>query len=218
MVEHMKIRSIPVISIVALALVACSADVEVAVDGNETVEAEAPAEEPAAEPADDSSSQSVTEVEADTATTVAAASDEADEESNSSSGESEEEVVETTAPPTTSTTEASGEEMADELELIEILGIRVGAGSGEYSVVVNGRPEGFERFKLSLSGSDGYCTPEQFNNQGSQNADGTYSIDWFSDTCGGRTVGVAWVHEDGRRSGISYHTCEGGVSLTGELC
>ena len=48
MVEHMKIRSIPVISIVAFALVACSADVEVAVDGNETVEAEAPAEEPAA--------------------------------------------------------------------------------------------------------------------------------------------------------------------------
>ena len=125
MAEHMKIRLIPAISIAAVSLVACSADVEVAVDGAETVEAEAPAEESATEPADDSSSQSDIEVEADTATTVAAASDEADEESKSSSGESEEEVVETTTPPTTSTTEASGEEMADELELIEILGLGV---------------------------------------------------------------------------------------------
>jgi len=154
------------------------------------------------------------EAESETETTVA---ETAEEDADASSGESEE-VVETTVPPTTSTTEASGEEMADELELIEILGISVGAGSGEYVVVVGNRPEGLERFKLSISGADGYCTPEQFNNQGSDNGNGTYSIDWFSDTCGGSTVGVAWVHEDGRRSGISYHTCEGGVSLTGELC
>jgi len=33
MVEYMKIRSIPIISIAAIALVACSTDVEVAVDG-----------------------------------------------------------------------------------------------------------------------------------------------------------------------------------------
>ena len=99
------------------------------------------------------------------------------------------------------------------------MGVRVGAGSGEYVVVIVGdRPEEFERFKLSLSSADGYCTPEQFNNQGYDNGDGSYSIDWFSDTCGGRTIGVSWVHEDGRRSGISYHTCDDGVSLTGELC
>ena len=209
----MKIRVLPAVSIAAFALVACSADVDIAV---ESVDAEAQADEPAEEPAGDSSTQSSTE--ADTATTVETTAVEADGDADSSSDESEEEVVETTAPPTTSTTDSSGEEMADELELIEILGIRVGGGSGEYAVVVRGRPAGFERFKLSLSGSDGYCTPEQFNNQGYDNGDGTYSIDWFSDTCGGRTVGVAWVHEDGRRSGISYHTCEGGVSLTGELC
>jgi hypothetical protein len=213
MVEYMKIRSIPIISIAAFALVACSADVEVAVDGAETVEAEVPAEEVAEEPAEEASSSSDDEAESET--TVA---ETADDDADSSSDESEEEVVETTAPPTTSTTEASGEEMADELELIEILGIAVGAGSGEYKVVVGNRPEGFERFKLSLSGADGYCTPEQFNNQGSDNGNGTYSIDWFSDTCGGSTVGIAWVHEDGRRSGISFHTCEGGVSLSSELC
>ena len=212
----MKIRSLPAMLIAAFAIVACSADVEVAVDGAETVEAEAPADETAAEPADDSSTQADTE--ADTATTVETTAAEPEDDAHSSSAANEEEVVETTAPPTTSTTEASGEEMTDELELIEILGIAVGAGSGEYVVVVGNRPDGFERFKLSLSGADGYCTPEQFNNQGSDNGNGTYSIDWFSDTCGGSTVGVAWVHEDGRRSGISYHTCEGGVSLTGELC
>ena len=214
MVDHMKIRSLPIISIAAVALVACSADVEVAVDGAETVEAEAQAEEVVEEPAEETSTVSDNEAESETETTVA---ETAEEDADASSGESEE-VVETTVPPTTSTTEASGEEMADELELIEILGISVGAGSGEYVVVVGNRPEGLERFKLSISGADGYCTPEQFNNQGSENGNGTYSIDWFSDTCGGSTVGVAWVHEDGRRSGISYHTCEGGVSLTGELC
>jgi len=214
MVDHMKIRSLPIISIAAVALVACSADVEVAVDGAETVEAEAQAEEVVEEPAEETSTVSDNEAESETETTVA---ETAEEDADASSGESEE-VVETTVPPTTSTTEASGEEMADELELIEILGISVGAGSGEYVVVVGNRPEGLERFKLSISGADGYCTPEQFNNQGSDNGNGTYSIDWFSDTCGGSTVGVAWVHEDGRRSGISYHTCEGGVSLTGELC
>jgi hypothetical protein len=46
------------------------------------------------------------------------------------------EVVETT-PPTTSTVAATGEEMADELELITVLGIKAGAGSGEYEVVVS---------------------------------------------------------------------------------
>jgi hypothetical protein len=214
-VEYMKIRSIPAISIAAFALVACSADVEVAVDDVETLEAEVEAEEVAEEPAEETSTLSDDEAESETETTVA---ETAEGDADTSSGESEEEVAETTVPPTTSTTEASGEEMADELELIEILGIAVGAGSGEYVVVVGNRPEGLERFKLSLSGADGYCTPEQFNNQGFDNGNGTYSIDWFSDTCGGSTVGVAWVHEDGRRSGISYHTCEGGVSLSGELC
>ena len=215
MVDHMKIRVLPAVSIAAFALVACSADVDIAV---ESVDAEAQADELAEEPAEEASTSSDTDAESEAETTTAVTAEEADGDADSSSDESEEEVVETTAPPTTTTTDSSGEEMADELELIEILGIRVGGGSGEYAVVVRGRPAGFKRFKLSLSGSDGYCTPEQFNNQGYDNGDGTYSIDWFSDTCGGRTVGVPWVHEDGRRSGISYHTCEGGVSLTGELC
>lgn len=213
MVEHMRIRSIPVISIAAVALVACSADVEVVVDGAETVEAEAPA----AEPADDSSTQSDTEAESETETTVA---ETAEDDADSSSAESEEEVVETTVPPTTSTTEASGEEMADELELIQILGLGVGGGSGERVLHLGPLPGGLERIKVSVSGPDGYCN--------------AYDFDWGGDETGGAitwldspaldcqystdTIGVAWVHEDGRRSGIAYHRfCS--VSLQpSELC
>lgn len=219
-VEHMKIRSIPVISIAVVTLVACSAEVEVAVDGAETVATEARAEEVAEEPAEETSSTLETEAESETETTVAAANEEAEEESNSSTGESEEEVVETTAPPTTSTTEATGEEMADELELIEILGLGVGGGSGERVLHLGPLPEGLERIKVSVSGPDGYCN--------------AYDYDWGGDETGGAitwldspaldcqystdTIGVAWVHEDGRRSGIAYHRfCS--VSLQpSELC
>jgi|GEM_PF-577102 len=211
----MNIRQVSSIAVVALAFTACSSDAEVTLDDPTVAETEAPAEESADNDATSSEVDSGDEADADPTTTVedVAVESEGDPESTSEDNE----VVETT-PPTTSTVAATGEEMADELELITILGIRAGAGSGEYEVVVSGRPEGFERFKLSLSGADRYCTPEQFNNQGSDVGDGTVSIGWFSDTCGGSTVGVAWVHTDGRRSGISYHTCEGGVSLTGELC
>lgn len=220
MVTHVKIRSLPIISIAAFALVACSADVEVAVDGAETVATEVQAEEVAEEPAEETSSTLETEAESETETTVAAANEEAEEESNSSTGESEEEVVETTVPPTTSTTEATGEEMADELELIEILGLGVGGGSGERVLHLGPLPEGLERIKVSVSGPDGYCN--------------AYDHDWGGDETGAvitwldspaldcqystDTIGVAWVHEDGRRSGIAYHRfCS--VSLQpSELC
>ena len=212
----MNIRKVSSIAVVAFALAACSSDAEVTVDDSTVAEAEAPAEESAESSATSSEADGGTGPDADPTTTVEEVVVESEEDAESSSDDDE--VVETTPPTTSTTAAASGEEMADELELIEILGIKAGAGSGEYEVVVSGRPEGFERFKLSLSGADGYCTPEQFNNQGSDVGDGTVSIFWFSDTCGGSTVGVAWVHTDGRRSGIAYHTCEGGVSLTGALC
>ena len=209
-----NIRQVSSIAVITFALAACSSDAEVTVDDSTVAEAEAPAEEPAESSATSSEADDGTEADENPTTTVEDVVVESEQDSEVANND--EEVVETT-PPTTSTTEASGEEMADELERITILGTRVGAGSGEFEVVVSGRPEGFERFKLSLSSADGYCTPEQFNNQGSDMGDGTVSIGWFSDTCGGSTVGVAWVHTDGRRSGISYHTCEGGNSLTGEL-
>ena len=214
--KYKAATTISIAAMVAIAFVACSADVEVALDETVTTEAEAPVEEQVDETVDAGESENDAEVETTTTT---------EEMVDSTIGESEpaedadDEAPSTTIPPTTTTTEPPAEEdIVEELELIEILGVRVGAGSGEYVVVVGNRPEGLERFKLSLSSADGYCTPEQFNNQGYDNGDGSYSIDWFSDTCGDRTIGVSWVHEDGRRSGISYHTCDDVVSLTGELC
>ena len=211
----MKIRVLPAVSIAAFALVACSADVDIAV---ESVDAEAQADEPAEEPAGDSSTQSSTE--ADTATTVETTAVEADGDADSSSDESEEEVVETTAPPTTSTTEASGEEMADELELIEILGLGVGGGSGERVLHLGPLPEGLERIKVSVSGPDGYCNAYDYDWGGGETGGVITWLDSPALDCqySTDTIGVAWVHEDGRRSGIAYHRfCA--VSLQpSELC
>ena len=211
----MKIRVLPAVSIAAFALVACSADVDIAV---ESVDAEAQADEPAEEPAGDSSTQSSTE--ADTATTVETTAVEADGDADSSSDESEEEVVETTAPPTTSTTDSSGEEMADELELIEILGLGVGGGSGERVLHLGPLPEGLERIKVSVSGPDGYCNAYDYDWGGGETGGVITWLDSPALDCqySTDTIGVAWVHEDGRRSGIAYHRfCA--VSLQpSELC
>ena len=215
MVDHMKIRVLPAVSIAAFALVACSADVDIAV---ESVDAEAQADEPAEEPAGDSSTQSSTE--ADTATTVETTAVEADGDADSSADESEEEVVETTAPPTTSTTDSSGEEMADELELIEILGLGVGGGSGERVLHLGPLPEGLERIKVSVSGPDGYCNAYDYDWGGGETGGVITWLDSPALDCqySTDTIGVAWVHEDGRRSGIAYHRfCA--VSLQpSELC
>ncbi len=215
MVDHMKIRVLPAVSIAAFALVACSADVDIAV---ESVDAEAQADEPAEESAGDSSTQSSTE--ADTATTVETTAVEADGDADSSSDESEEEVVETTAPPTTSTTDSSGEEMADELELIEILGLGVGGGSGERVLHLGPLPEGLERIKVSVSGPDGYCNAYDYDWGGGETGGVITWLDSPALDCqySTDTIGVAWVHEDGRRSGIAYHRfCA--VSLQpSELC
>lgn len=140
---------------VEIAFVGFFTDVEVAPDEMVTTEAAAPVEEQAEESADSGESESDVEVET-TSTT--------EDTVDSTTGESEppadgeDEATSTTVPPSTTTittSEPPAEEIIDELELIEILGTKVGAGSGEYEVVVSGRPEGFERFKLSLSSADG---------------------------------------------------------------
>ena len=217
MADHMKIRVLPAVSIAAFALVACSADVDIAV---ESVDAEAQSDELAEEPAEEASTSSDTDAESEAETTAAVTAEEADGDADSSSDESEEEVVETTAPPTTSTTEASGEEMADELELIEILGLGVGGGSGERVLHLGPLPEGLERIKVSVSGPDGYCNAYDYDWGGGETGGVITWLDSPALDCqySTDTIGVAWVHEDGRRSGIAYHRfCA--VSLQpSELC
>jgi hypothetical protein len=130
--------------------------------------------------------------------------------------------AETTADPvqttttTTTTTATGGEAISTELELLSILAISAGAGSGEYDITLAGRPDGLERFKVSTAGTDGACNARVLDVQ--DTADGTVVSVLTSpdpdDPCGGSTFGVAWVHADGRRSGITYRDCSAGITPT----
>lgn len=116
-------------------------------------------------------------------------------------------VEETTVPNTTdASTVGTGEVMSTELEMLSIRSVRIGAGSGERVIVIDQRPEGFERFKVSTSGSDGYCNAAILD---VRDVADTVEITVLPSpdpevACGGPTIGVAWVHEDGRRSNITY--------------
>ena len=113
----------------------------------------------------------------------------------------------TTVPETTDASAvATGEVISTELEMLSIRPVRIGAGSGERVIVVEQRPEGFERFKVSTSGSDGYCNAAILD---VRDVADTVEITVLPSpdpevACGGPTIGVAWVHEDGRRSDITY--------------
>ncbi|MGA1034546.1 MAG: hypothetical protein ACO3VI_04455 [Ilumatobacteraceae bacterium] len=120
---------------------------------------------------------------------------------------------ETTAAPATTvapeTTVAGGEVISDELELLTITSIGLGAGSGEYKILIAERPEQLERFKVSTAGSDGFCNARILSTQ--IVPDGVV-VTVLPGDCGGGTFGVAWVHTDGRRSGITYRTCSTGIT------
>ncbi|MEK9883882.1 MAG: hypothetical protein VW442_04360 [Acidimicrobiaceae bacterium] len=216
--KYKAAATISIAAMVAIAFVACSADVEVALDETVTTEAEAPAEEQVDETVDAGESENDAEVETTTTT---------EEMVDSTIGESEpaedadDEAPSTTIPPTTTTTELPAEEeIVEELELIEILGLGIGGGSGERVLYLGPIPDGLQRIKVSVSGPDGYCNASDFDWGGDETGG---SITWLDSPAldceySTDTVGVAWVHQDGRRSGISYHPlCS--VSLQpSELC
>jgi len=216
--KYKAATTISIAAMVAIAFVACSADVEVALDETVTTEAEAPAEEQVDETVDAGESENDAEVETTTTTEVVV---------DSTIGESEptedadDEAPSTTVPPTTATTEPPAEEeIVEELELIEILGLGIGGGSGERVLYLGPIPDGLQRIKVSVSGPDGYCNASDFDWGGDETGG---SIAWFDSPAldceySIDTIGVAWVHQDGRRSGISYHPlCS--VSLQpSELC
>ncbi|MGB0148504.1 MAG: hypothetical protein ACPF97_06440 [Ilumatobacteraceae bacterium] len=216
--KYKAATTISIAAMVAIAFVACSADVEVALDETVTTEAEAPAEEQVDETVDAGESENDAEVETTTTTEVVV---------DSTIGESEpaedadDEAPSTTIAPTTTTTEPPAEEeIVEELELIEILGLGIGGGSGERVLYLGPIPDGLQRIKVSVSGPDGYCNASDFDWGGDETGG---SITWLDSPAldceySTDTVGVAWVHQDGRRSGISYHPlCS--VSLQpSELC
>ena len=115
--KYKAATTISIAAMVAIAFVACSADVEVALDETVTTETEAPAEEQVDETVDAGESENDAEVETTTTT---------EEMVDSTIGESEpaedadDEAPSTTIPPTTTTTEPPAEEdIVEELELIE---------------------------------------------------------------------------------------------------
>ena len=110
--------------------------------------------------------------------------------------------------PATTSAPSSDESVDDELELVSVLAVSLGAGSGEYDILVDRSPDGLERFKVSTSGADGYCNAQILDTQST--ADGVV-ITVLPD-CGGTTFGVAWVHVDGRRSDIAYRDCSAGIT------
>ena len=216
--KYKAATTISIAAMVAIAFFACSADVEVALDETVTTEAEAPAEEQVDEAVDAGESENDAEVETTTTTEVVV---------DSTIGESElaedadDEAPSTTVPPTTTTTEPPAkEEIVEELELIEILGLGIGGGSGERVLYLGPIPDGLQRIKVSVSGPDGYCNASDYDWGGDETGGAITWLDSPALDCeySTDTVGVAWVHQDGRRSGIFYHPlCS--VSLQpSELC
>ena len=216
--KYKAATTISIAAMVAIAFVACSADVDVALDETVTTEAEAPAEEQVDVAVDAGESENDADVEITTTTEVVV---------DSTIGESEpaenadDEAPSTTIPPTTTTTEPPAEEeIVEELELIEILGLGIGGGSGERVLYLGPIPDGLQRIKVSVSGPDGYCNASDYDWGGDETGGAITWLDSPSLDCeySTDTIGVAWVHQDGRRSGISYHPlCS--VSLEpSELC
>lgn len=113
--------------------------------------------------------------------------------------------------PVTSEPEAASpsEVISTDLEMLSVLSISLGAGSGEYNILLDRLPEGFERFKVSTAGADGYCNSRVLDTQDAP--DGV--VVTVYPECAGTTFGVAWVHVDGRRSDITYRDCSSGITF-----
>lgn len=121
--------------------------------------------------------------------------------------------TESTTPPETST---SLEEETEGLDPIEILSVGAGGGSGEMTIVVDEKPEGWARFKVSLDGpnsSSMRATILDVQDMGS----GVAIIVSTAEYSGGApmTVAVSWANDDDVTSALAYTKCSNGVPLSG---
>lgn len=114
----------------------------------------------------------------------------------------------TESPSSTAVPKSSTEVISTELEMLSVLGISLGAGSGEYDILVDRLPDGFERFKVSTAGADGYCNSRILATRVVPRG----VVVTVYPECAGSTFGVAWVHVDGRRSDIAYRDCSAGIT------
>ena len=121
--------------------------------------------------------------------------------------------TESTTPPETST---SLEEETEGLDPIEILRVGAGGGSGEMTIVVDEKPEGWARFKVSLDGpnsSSMRATILDVQDMGS----GVAIIVSTAEYSGGApmTVAVSWANDANVTSALAYAKCSNGVPLSG---
>lgn len=122
-------------------------------------------------------------------------------------------TTESTTPPETST---SLEEETEGLDPIEILSVGAGGGSGEMTIVVDEKPEGWARFKVSLDGpnsSSMRATILDVQDMGS----GVAIIVSTAEYSGGApmTVAVSWANDANVTSALAYAKCSNGVPLSG---
>jgi hypothetical protein len=122
-------------------------------------------------------------------------------------------MTESTAAPETT---ASLEEDAEGLEPIEILSVGAGGGSGEMTIVVDEKPEGWARFKVSLDGPDSSSMRAKILDV-QDIGTGVAIIVSTSDYSGGApmTVAVSWANEADVTSALAYAKCSNGVPLSG---
>ena len=121
-------------------------------------------------------------------------------------------IEETTVPETTTTVAES----AGGLAPISILSVGAGGGSGEMTIVVDAKPAGWTRFKVSLDGPDSSSMRAKILDV--QDMDiGVAIIISTAGYEGGSpmTIAVSWVNDTEVTSALAYANCANGIPVSG---
>ena len=113
-------------------------------------------------------------------------------------------------------TSTSLEEVAQGLDPVEILSVGAAGGSGEMTIVVDEKPEGWARFKVSLDGPDSTSMRAKILDV-QDIGSGVAIIVSTAEYSGGApmTVAVSWANDDDVTSALAYAECSNGVPLSG---
>ena len=145
-----------------------------------------------------------------------------------SSGQSGDETT-TTVPETTTSSETTVAEeavvsettttvtaTASGLAPVTILSVGPGGGSGEMTIVVDAKPNGWTRFKVSLDGPDSSSMRAKILDV-QDTGDGVAIIVSTAEYTGGTpmTVAVSWVNDAEVTSALAYANCANGIPVSG---
>lgn len=127
-------------------------------------------------------------------------------------------VSETSASESTELAETSTtvEEQSEGLDPIEIVSVGAGGGSGEMTIVVDEKPAGWARFKVSLDGPDSSSMRATILDV-QEISSGVAIVVSTSDYSGGApmTIAVSWANDANITSALAYAKCSNGVPLSG---